>query len=85
MHAKEFDRINKQQHIFSGFLVCGNCGAGMHFKRVLYVCGHQNKHGKKTCPENFLPKENEFIQMLLDDLNHLYFSKKFHQHLRGTC
>lgn len=47
----------------------------MYFKRDRYVCGLQNKHGKKACSDNFRPKENELIQALLNDLNQLYFSK----------
>jgi len=47
---KSRKRIRSQQstHLFTGLLVCGSCGAGMHFKRDRYVCGNQNKHGKKS-------------------------------------
>lgn len=70
-------RIRSQQttHIFTGLLICANCGAGMHFKRDRYVCGYQNKYGKKACSENFRPIEKKLIQAILDDLNSLYFSK----------
>lgn len=47
----------------------------MHFKRDRYVCGHQNKHGKKACPDNFRPIEKKLATQLLIDLNTLYFSK----------
>lgn len=67
-------RSQQQTHLFTGLLVCGNCGAGMHFKRDRYVCGHQNKYGKKACPDNFRPIERELIKSLLNDLNTLYFS-----------
>lgn len=46
----------------------------MHFKRDCYVCGNQNKHGKKACPDNFRPIEKELVQVLLNDLNTIYFS-----------
>lgn len=70
-------RIRSQQttHIFTGLLICANCGAGMHFKRDRYVCGYQNKYRKKACSENFRPIEKKLIQAILDDLNSLYFSK----------
>ena len=73
---KSRKRIRSQQstHLFTGLLVCGSCGAGMHFKRDRYVCGNQNKHGKKACPDNFRPIEKELIQVLLNDLNTIYFS-----------
>ncbi|MCY7716970.1 recombinase family protein [Bacillus altitudinis] len=73
---KSRKRIRSQQstHLFTGLLVCGNCGAGMHFKRDRYVCGNQNKHGKKACPDNFRPIEKELVQVLLNDLNTIYFS-----------
>lgn len=69
-------RIRSQQgsHLLTGLLICGSCGAGMHFKRDRYVCGHQNKHGKKACPENFRPIEKDLKEVILNDLNALYFS-----------
>lgn len=69
-------RVRSQQgkNLFIGFLKCGNCGAGMQFKRDRYVCGHQNKHGKIACSENFRPKEIDLITFLMNDLNSLYFS-----------
>ncbi|WP_186278738.1 recombinase family protein [Lysinibacillus sp. BW-2-10] len=69
-------RVRSQQgkNLFIGFLKCGNCGAGMQFKRDRYVCGHKNKHGKIACSENFRPKEKDLIALLLKELNSLYFS-----------
>lgn len=69
-------RIRSQQgtHLFTGYLTCGTCGAGMHFKRDRYVCGNQNKHGKIACSDNFRPKEKELTQSLLQDINSLYFA-----------
>lgn len=69
-------RIRSQQgkHLFTGFLICGTCGAGMQFKRDRYVCGHQNKHGKIACSDNYRPIEKELIKCLLKDINTLYFS-----------
>lgn len=46
----------------------------MQFKRGRYVCGHQNKHDKIACSENFRPKEKDLITSLLNDINSLYFS-----------
>lgn len=64
---KSRKRIRSQQskHIFTGILICGTCGAGKHFKRNRYVCGHQNKHGKKTCPDNFRPIETKLNKQFL--------------------
>ena len=74
---KSRKRIRSQQssHLFTGLLICENCGSGMHFKRDRYVCGHQNKHGKKACSDNFRPIEDKLKQAILNDLNTLYFSK----------
>ncbi|HWL22692.1 MAG TPA: recombinase family protein [Ureibacillus sp.] len=74
---KKRKRIRSQQssHLFTGLLICENCGSGMHFKRDRYVCGHQNKHGKKACSVNFRPIEDKLKQAILNDLNTLYFSK----------
>lgn len=76
-------RIRSQQgkHLFTGVLTCGTCGAGMQFKRDRYVCGHQNKHGKIACSENFRPKERELIQYILQDINTLYFADLKKQHV----
>lgn len=69
-------RIRSQQgtHLFTGYLTCGTCGAGMHFKRDRYVCGNQNKHGKIACSDNYRPKEKDLITVLLNDINTLYFA-----------
>lgn len=73
---KSRKRIRSQQstHLFTGLLICGNCGAGMHFKRDRYVCGKQNKFGKAACSDNFRPLESTLIKSLLDDINNIYFS-----------
>ncbi|WP_336046150.1 recombinase family protein [Solibacillus ferritrahens] len=67
-------RSQQGKNLFTGFLKCATCGAGMQFKRDRYVCGKQNKHGKVACSENFRPKEKDLIQSLLNDINSLYFS-----------
>lgn len=74
IHSRKQIRSQQNTHLFKGLLFCGACGAGMHFKRDRYVCERQNKFGKKACPENFRPKELLLSQVLLDDLNQLYFS-----------
>lgn len=39
------------QHLFSGLLLCGNCGKSMHYKKAknAYLCGTVNKMGKEKC------------------------------------
>lgn len=73
---KSRKRIRSQQstHVFTGLLICGNCGAGMHFKRDRYVCGKQNKFGKAACSDNFRAIESKLIKALLNDINNIYFS-----------
>lgn len=48
-------RSQQSTHLFTGLLVCGSCGAGMYFKRDRYMCGNQNKHGKKLVLTIFSP------------------------------
>lgn len=50
----------------------------MHFKRDCYVCGYQNKYGKKACPDNFRPVESDLKKLVLDDLNALCFKSLNH-------
>lgn len=72
--SRKRTRSQQSTHLFTGLLICENCGAGMHFKRDRYVCGYQNKHGKKACSDNFRPIEKDLIRLLLNDLNQIYFS-----------
>ncbi|QZY55444.1 recombinase family protein [Crassaminicella profunda] len=52
-------KVFKTSHLFSGILVCGECGSSMHYKKdkETYICGKLNKMGKKYCQGAYIKEE----------------------------
>lgn len=53
-------RIPHSKYIFTAILYCGECGAGMHYKKNKgsYICGKLNKWGKGYCRGSYI-NEND--------------------------
>ncbi|MCT4618935.1 MAG: recombinase family protein [Marinisporobacter sp.] len=52
-------KIFKNTHLFSGILICGECGSSMHYKKDkgAYICGKLNKMGKKYCKGAYIKED----------------------------
>lgn len=57
-----------ENHLFTGFLKCGDCGKGMNYRqnRKGYICGGHAKHGKIACTTHII-KEDVLKQIILND------------------
>ncbi|MBE7003032.1 MAG: recombinase family protein [Ruminococcaceae bacterium] len=70
-HAKPAD-FTENVGLFAGFLRCGDCGRAMTKTtwsgRTTYSCGSYHRYGFTACSSHYI-KENDLIQIVLDDLN----------------
>ncbi|QXM06798.1 recombinase family protein [Crassaminicella indica] len=62
-------KVFKTKHLFSGILICGECGSSMHYKKdkESYICGKLNKMGKKYCKGAYV-KEALLKKIILSQL-----------------
>ncbi|MEW9124554.1 MAG: recombinase family protein [Thermotaleaceae bacterium] len=62
-----------QKNMFSGMLLCGECGSAMHYKKnkKRYLCGRVNKHGKESCLGSSIGEES-LIAILKEDLRNIF-------------
>lgn len=58
-------RSNGQENLLAHIAVCGDCGAGMHFKkdRDGYQCGKYGKFGKAHCSSHLIKNEHLIKQV----------------------
>ena len=71
--------LNKNMHMFAGFLRCGDCERAMvKIKRssgIYFNCGSYNRYGKKFCSIHSIT-EKELEEIVLNDLNTIIQSVK---------
>lgn len=72
------DRLKKRSkcapgartHLFSGILVCADCGKGFHYRANSkgYVCGSYDRRGNSACSSH-LVREQALIEFVINDIN----------------
>lgn len=57
-------------HLFSGMLVCADCGKGFHYRANSkgYVCGAYDRRGNTACSSH-LVREQALIAFVINDIN----------------
>ena len=73
------DRLKKRSkrapgarsHLFSGILVCADCGKGFHYRANSkgYVCGAYDRRGNNACSSH-LVREQALLEFVINDINH---------------
>jgi len=80
IQRKEQKKIPASQNLFSGLLICGECGSRMHYKKgkKAYICGKVNKMGKEFCRGSYIQEERlkEIIRSELKNLINVQVSEQ---------
>lgn len=81
--TKNYRGTKKYDNVYTGFLVCGDCGSAMYtMSRATgieaYHCGMYHKYGKKACTSHFIKSSTldeivkKYIQVIIDSSQDMF-------------